>query len=46
MALSDKAKEARNAYMREWRRKNKERDEKRLNKYWEKKAEEMKKKKG
>lgn len=40
MALSEEARKARNAYMREWRHKNKEREEKKLNEYWERKAKE------
>ena len=39
--LSDEARELRNAYMREWRRKNKERNEQISANYWERKAEEL-----
>lgn len=39
--LSDEARELRNAYMREWRRKNKERNKQISADYWERKAEEL-----
>lgn len=36
--LSDEAREARNAYMREWIKKNPEKVRERNRRYWEKKA--------
>lgn len=39
--LSDEARELRNAYMREWRRKNKERVKQTQANHWERKAEEL-----
>lgn len=45
MAMSERAKAARAAYMREYRKKNRarilENDRKRKEKYWERKADEM-----
>ena len=43
MSLSEAARKARNAYMRERYQKNKERERKRQEEYWERKAAEMKK---
>ena len=40
MALSKEARQARNEYMREWRRKNKDKIKKHQENYWEKKAKE------
>lgn len=42
--LSQEAREARNAYAREWRRKNKEKDQENRRRYWERQAEKMKQK--
>ena len=39
--LSDEARELRNAYMREWRKENKERNKQISANYWERKAEEL-----
>ena len=39
--LSQEANEARNAYYREWRKKNKEKVKQYNEKYWKKKANEM-----
>ena len=39
--LSDEARELRNAYMREWRRKNKDKVRKSVADHWERKAEEL-----
>lgn len=39
--LTDEARELRNAYMREWRRKNKERNKQISANYWERKAEQL-----
>jgi hypothetical protein len=36
--LSDKAREIKNAYLKEWRRKNPERSKKHMADYWERKA--------
>ncbi|XZM33516.1 hypothetical protein ACSXAY_00230 [Clostridium perfringens] len=36
--MNDKAREERNAYMREWRKKNKERVKKYNSSYWERKS--------
>lgn len=38
VVMDEKAKEARNKYMREWREKNKDKVKKAQEKYWEKKA--------
>ncbi|WP_278337221.1 hypothetical protein [Clostridium fallax] len=38
--MNDKAREKRNAYMKEWRKKNKEKIKKYNEVYWEKKAKE------
>ena len=38
--LSDEAREARNAYLREWRHKNKDKVKAQKDRYWEKKARE------
>jgi len=40
--LSDEARELRNAYMREWRRKNKDKVRKSVADHWERKAAELK----
>lgn len=42
MTLSKEAKEARNAYRREWYRKNKDKAKAQVERYWQKKADEMK----
>lgn len=42
MQMTDEAKEARNAYMREWCRRNKEKRKESQKRYWEKKARERK----
>ena len=39
--LSDEARKLRNAYMREWRKENKERNKQISANYWERKAEEL-----
>lgn len=39
--LSEEARKARNAYFREWRKKNPEKVKQANEKYWEKKAQEM-----
>lgn len=39
--LSNKAKEAQRAYLREWRRKNPEKVRENNRRYWERKAEQM-----
>ena len=41
MKMSEAAKEARRAYLREWRRKNAEKVKESQTKYWERKAAEM-----
>lgn len=38
--MTDEAREARNAYMREWKRKNKDKVKAARERYWEKKARE------
>ena len=43
MELSQEAREQRNAYMREWRRKNPDKVKKNLANHWERKAEQAKK---
>ena len=40
--LSKEAREARNAYLREWRNRNKEKDAEYKKRYWERKAEQKK----
>lgn len=40
MAMSERARNARNAYMREWRRKNKDKVKAVRERHWEKKARE------
>lgn len=40
--ISEKAKEARNAYQREWRKKNPEKFAAQVQRYWERRAERMK----
>lgn len=42
MASNDQIKQARNAYMREWRRKNPERAKEISDRYWERRAERLK----
>lgn len=42
--MNDKAREERNAYLREWRKKNKERVKNYNKSYWERKANKDKKK--
>lgn len=44
MALSPEALEAKRAYQREWARKNKERIKQTRERYWERKAQELKEK--
>ena len=39
--LTDKAREARNAYQREWNRKNREKVREHQRRYWERKAAEL-----
>ena len=39
--ISDEAKELRNAYMREWRRKNKDKVKQNAINHWERKAEQL-----
>ena len=41
--MNDKAREERNAYMREWRKKNKEKVKKYQENYWKRKASEERK---
>ena len=41
-AMSKEAREARNAYFREWRRRNPEKAKRIRQRYWERKAEELK----
>jgi hypothetical protein len=42
MKLSDEAKELRNKYHREWRKKNSDKVKQAQKRYWERKAQEMK----
>ena len=41
--MKDKAREERNAYMREWRKKNKDKTKKYQERYWERKVKKYKK---
>ena len=41
MKMSKEAREARNAYFREWRKNNPEKVKQHLQRYWERKAEQM-----
>ncbi|EPZ53745.1 hypothetical protein NSA45_11165 [Paraclostridium bifermentans] len=41
--MNDKAREERNAYLREWRKKNKDKIKKYNTRYWERKASKRKK---
>lgn len=44
--MSDKAREERNAYMREWRKRNPDKVKEHQDRYWEKKAEKINEKEG